>query len=319
MIYDIQQRQEPVALTRGLRKDRQIHFIKTAKAGLSRANQERFNKTVLVVRRIISKQGMVSGTEVDIKSTLLRDLLLEINEDVSGLQLNKSPPEVSASIQCLACYFWTCRLQQSCLKADPKLLFHSLPGLEAREKQELASNSPDQTLIKHISIAQQFVYEDFGSRIADLTSLLEHNEITYDLLWAIFPPRCLIFTKKTLLDQPQVMRVDSTSYQETQSGFWLELDCQAVAHDGEDFGTSVHTVKIRAFEGTLKVDDLDGFPLQYHRDEHSVRKEFIARGRKYVSMLGSECQEYSGPAVKEVDILGNNKIIKFTVSLSEYL
>lgn len=79
------------------RKDRQIHFVKTAKAGLSKANQERFNKTVLVVRRIITKQGNVSGTEVDVKSTLLRDVLLDLNKDVEGLELHKSTPMVRLS------------------------------------------------------------------------------------------------------------------------------------------------------------------------------------------------------------------------------
>lgn len=62
---------------------------------MSKANQERFNKTVLVVRRVISKQGMVSRTAVDVKSVLLRDVLLELNEDVEGLELHKSPPTVS--------------------------------------------------------------------------------------------------------------------------------------------------------------------------------------------------------------------------------
>ena len=76
------------------RKDRQIHYVKTAKSSLNQAKYDRFNKTVLVVRRIISKQGMVAGTEVDVKSTQLRDVLLEIFEGVEGLQLNKTPPMV---------------------------------------------------------------------------------------------------------------------------------------------------------------------------------------------------------------------------------
>lgn len=75
------------------RKDRQVHFVKTAKAT---AKPDRFGKTALVVRRIISKQGMLAGTEVDIKSNILRDLLLEIFAGVDGLELNKTPPVVSS-------------------------------------------------------------------------------------------------------------------------------------------------------------------------------------------------------------------------------
>jgi len=38
---------------------------------------------------------MHSSTEIDVKSTLLRDALLKIFEGVEGLELNKTPPLVS--------------------------------------------------------------------------------------------------------------------------------------------------------------------------------------------------------------------------------
>ena len=74
------------------RKDRQVHFVKTAKAT---PKPDRHGKTALVVRRIISKQGMLARIEVDIKSKLLGDLFLEIFADVEDLELNKTPPVVS--------------------------------------------------------------------------------------------------------------------------------------------------------------------------------------------------------------------------------
>ncbi len=73
------------------RKDRQVHFVKTAKVTVK---PDRFGKTALVVRRIISKQGMLAKTEVDIKSNLLKDLFLDIFAGVDGLELNKTPPVV---------------------------------------------------------------------------------------------------------------------------------------------------------------------------------------------------------------------------------
>ncbi|KAI4248358.1 MAG: hypothetical protein LQ352_005929 [Teloschistes flavicans] len=270
------------------RKDRQVHFVKTAKAGLSKANQERFNKTVLVVRRIISKQGMVARTEVDVKSTLLRDVLLDINKDVEGLELHKSPP-----------------------MADPELLFHSLRGLESRRKQEIEKSFPDHIMIEHLSIAIQFVYEDFGKRIADLESLLPHKEITYDLLWTIFPPRTLVFTKKTLLEQPQVMTVRETEYVNSQDGVYFHLFCHSIAHDGEDFGTSRQRIRVPVFDGARKIEELPGFPLTFHSQEKAVRSELIDRGRTYVSLLDAKCQEYSGAAAMEVEKFGNNRIQKF--------
>ncbi|KAL8686930.1 MAG: hypothetical protein Q9218_006760 [Villophora microphyllina] len=270
------------------RKDRQVHFVKTAKAGLSKANQERFNKTVLVVRRIISKQGMVARTEVDVKSTLLRDVLLDINKDVEGLELHKSPP-----------------------MADPNLFFHSLRGLESRRTQEVESPRPDKVMIEHLSIAIQFVYEDFGSRIADLESLLLHKEITYDLLWTIFAPRTLVFTKQTLLEQPQIMKVKETEYHNGQDGSYFIVYCHSIAHDGEDFGTSGQKLRVPSFDGARKIDELTCFPLTFHSGEKTIRSGLVDRGRTYVSLLDAKCQEYSGAAAMEVEKFDNNKIQKF--------
>ena len=73
------------------RKDRQVHFVKTAKAT---PKPDRHGKTALVVRRIISKQGMLARTEIDIKSEVLGDLFLDIFADVEDLELNKTPPVV---------------------------------------------------------------------------------------------------------------------------------------------------------------------------------------------------------------------------------
>jgi hypothetical protein len=73
------------------RKDRQVHFVKMKKPGKP---NEKFNKTVLFVRRIISNKGMVAGVEVDIKSPALKAILDEIFAGVDGLRLNKTPPVV---------------------------------------------------------------------------------------------------------------------------------------------------------------------------------------------------------------------------------
>ena len=73
------------------RKDRQVHFVKTAKPN---PKPDRHGKTALVVRRIISKKGMHVDTEIDIKSQLLGDLFLDIFADVEGFKLNQTPPVV---------------------------------------------------------------------------------------------------------------------------------------------------------------------------------------------------------------------------------
>jgi len=68
-----------------------VHFVKMKKPGKP---SEKFNKTVLFIRRIISNKGIVASVEVDIKSEALKVILDEIFEGVDGLRLNKTPPVV---------------------------------------------------------------------------------------------------------------------------------------------------------------------------------------------------------------------------------
>lgn len=171
-------------------------------------------------------------------------------------------------------------------------------------------------MIEHLSIAIQYVYEDFGGRIADLKSLLSHKEITYDLLWTIFPPRKLVFTRSTMLGQPQVIKVRETEYTNEQDGVYFEVNCHSIAHDGQDFGTSRKRVQIPYFDGARKIEELPCFPLQFHSQEEAVRSELVDRGRTYVSLLDAKCQEYSGAAAMEIEKFGDNKIQKFNVCIA---
>ena len=53
---------------------------------------------VLLVRRRIDDKGRYFDTQVDIKSPVLAQALIEINEGVEGLKLKRSPPEVRLSL-----------------------------------------------------------------------------------------------------------------------------------------------------------------------------------------------------------------------------
>jgi hypothetical protein len=76
------------------KEKRKTHFVPTPKSDIEHASQA--SHVVLKVRRIICDKGFPSGTEIDIKSELLRNALSDIFEDVEGLQLNETPPVVSA-------------------------------------------------------------------------------------------------------------------------------------------------------------------------------------------------------------------------------
>ena len=78
-------------------RTRRTYTTKLVKSGKPDKKLDR-KKPILVERRIINHKGQHTHTEVDVKSPMLRDILIGINKDVEGLSLLKEPPFVSHSV-----------------------------------------------------------------------------------------------------------------------------------------------------------------------------------------------------------------------------
>jgi hypothetical protein len=77
------------------KKKRQTYFVSTPRSNVEHGRADQASHVVLKVRRIICDKGFSSGTEIDIKSNLLKNALTHIFEGVEGLQLNETPPVAS--------------------------------------------------------------------------------------------------------------------------------------------------------------------------------------------------------------------------------
>ncbi|KAJ9627686.1 hypothetical protein H2203_002898 [Taxawa tesnikishii (nom. ined.)] len=251
-------------------------LIKTAKP----ANKLHNKKPVLVVRRIIDSKGRHVATEVDIKSQALAEVLIEINRDVEGLSLRKTPAV-----------------------ADPSLFFHSRFALRDRLGQEKARNEPDHALVTDISTALEYIQADHGGNIENFDSLVASKQITWDLMWALLAPNCLLYHWHELTEQHQVLLCRSIKKRERmdRSIYW-HVQCDIVADDGIKFGMAKEplALEIDEYEGARNIEDLSVFPLSFAKDPDSIRKELIARGKKYVAMAGRPVYwEVSGQAMTE--------------------
>jgi hypothetical protein len=51
------------------------------------------------------------------------------------------------------------------------------------------------SVLRHLSLLIDYMDRTFNPTSQRLETLLKHGEITYDLLWALFKPNTLVFTK----------------------------------------------------------------------------------------------------------------------------
>lgn len=166
--------------------------------------------------------------------------------------------------------------------------------------EEEEKSTPNKSLINDVSIALDYVREDFGHDMASLMTLSQHSEITYPLVWTLFPPRTITFTQKNTMSEPQVLEFKNGCYEQpADRPNYFSLTCQMINHDGDDFGYGETVLEINEFEGSRKVHSLAAFPLSAHLDADNTRAQLIERGRKFVGLLGQTCKDYDGIAVEQ--------------------
>ncbi|PVF92589.1 P-loop containing nucleoside triphosphate hydrolase protein [Serendipita vermifera] len=269
----------------------QYFYRKTDKSAQASKKLNRKNP-VLVVRRMMDSKGRHYDTRVDIKSKGICQVLMDINEDLEGLDLLRGTPE-----------------------CDPSLFFHSYQGLKERIVEENAKNEPDQALLSDLEVLIVFVEEHFEKAIGDLKVLLPKSMITFDTLWAIFKPNTYLYTYDELTEQFVILllRQFQETYDEANNPM-VQVACDHISDDGRLFGVVRSTVFVASkYEGARRIQDLPIYPLSYHDDPHELREKGIARGRKFVEMNTKrrEYLEVKGAAMREISEMGKPRQIKF--------
>lgn len=239
----------------------------------------KFTKYVILVRRKISGDGMPTGVEeVDIRGPLLRQALLEIHSDTRGFSFDEDPPMI-----------------------DPKLLFHSRDTLEALLKTKSPEEPEDVSFIFEIEAALKYIREDFDSTFTSLSILLPNKQITYPILWTLFPPNTIVYGTDNLRNPRAWLVLGAEEREDRNGNGYLLLEPEYIDYDGTDVGTvSSRPLHIPAFLGAKNISDLPYFPLEYHTDPGNARKNLLEMGRKAMSLHGRRLMEYSGHALKEV-------------------
>ena len=146
-----------------------------------------------------------------------------------------------------------------------------------------------------------FISEEHGRTMEEFRSLVSQGSITYDLLWALFSPNSLIYRFYPLTEQDQILRSRIYSYEHTQNGDFFFIICDIITNDGDSFGIARVPVQIEKFPGACKIQELAGYPLQYHKDPDDLCERLAARGRRYSQMTGFEYRQISGLAMRETN------------------
>ena len=198
------------------------------------------------------------------------------------------------------------------------MLFHSHDALAALLKTKDSNEPEDKPFIYEIEAALRYIREDFDSTFTSLSNLLPNRQITFPMLWALFPPNTMVYGMDQLHNSRAwlIRRADET--EDKDGNQWLQLTPEHIDYDGNKVAAvNSKPLKIQAFSGAKKISDLQYFPLNYHPDPVTARKNLLQMGRKAMRLHGRRLVEYKGHALKEVP--PPRGIAKFNVRNSLYV
>jgi hypothetical protein len=142
-----------------------------------------------------------------------------------------------------------------------------------------------------------FIRTAYASTIECLGLLLEKHQITYDLLWTLFKPNNLAYTKCFGTGQPRCVRYEFGEEKKTKDGVeYFHVKARYLDFDGKMFGETSSEHAIEKFRGAKQITALEVFPLKYHPGERHVRAKLSEFGRKFLSMMDIHLCEYKGKA-----------------------
>lgn len=129
-----------------------------------------------------------------------------------------------------------------------------------------------------------------------------HGEITFDLLYAILVPRSTVLTRCAVTGELQALQLVAATKIPTAAGFMYNLILEGIDSDESDssnalgFFRTQSRILLPPFEGTVKINSLEAYPIQFHPQEAEIRRSLIARGRKWSKLTGIHHMDYKGTA-----------------------
>lgn len=120
--------------------------------------------------------------------------------------------------------------------------------------------------------------------------------ITHQALWTIFPPGTVVCAS-IVFNEPQLFFVTDVAPSQRGQKYFM-ITCSCLDWDGTRFRLTPYELRIEYFKDKRSISTLAVYPLEYHKDEKSLKDLLIKRGRKYeiycTAEQGNQMFSYNG-------------------------
>ncbi|KAI5475269.1 AAA family ATPase [Pseudohyphozyma bogoriensis] len=146
-----------------------------------------------------------------------------------------------------------------------------------------------QTHVAHLTVLVDFVDKLYAPIKEKLARLSQTSQISFSLLWAIFPVGSIIEIVDTAWDEKMCMELTEAEYESTRDGVSFRIKGMQIFHDGTRFTRSTFSTNIPSFKSVKPLSSLPGRPVRA-----STIETLRERGRKYIELSRVAFVEYKG-------------------------
>ncbi|XDG06081.1 hypothetical protein ABKA04_005696 [Annulohypoxylon sp. FPYF3050] len=221
---------------------------------------------------------MYERTVVVVKGVVLRNALRNIFMGAKGFQLTGQDIELE----------------------DPRFFFW------ARKELGLISSyfkdiNDEQSLFE-IDTGLLFIDSEWSKTISVLDDMLPHS-ISFEYLWAIFPPDCFVVGTDALNNTTIWKARFGGMSRQADGSIVFVIQAENIDWDGERLGISSQSLHIPSFSGAMAIEDLPFIPLQHHQRKDQIIPIIRGRSQKKMEFVqeGFKTKQYEGYGLIKAD------------------
>ncbi|GAA5961988.1 hypothetical protein JCM3765_007185 [Sporobolomyces pararoseus] len=200
-------------------------------------------------------------------------------------------------------------------------------NLSHSEKKSTAEEKSEEELkveIEHVEVLLKYLEDAFASTTTKLARLLQlphsskptdvhshHAQISYNLLWAIFPPNSLVSATDDLSGEKYAFKVKTAVCKASETcdrndGAVFSVSGYALLWNGTKYARVIRSEKIPKFKALRRLSTLATVPL---KPGSKLYQELETRGKSYLSLSGSPKFLYYNGVLTQIIGFGSNKKI----------
>lgn len=154
----------------------------------------------------------------------------------------------------------------------------------------------------HYKLLADLITAEIRPHIEQVRDLEKNHFISFDYLWALFPPGTEVYSKADGHDRLYLL--DRSSYRQRDNIKIYTLSCRYIDTNGEAFGYKRASFDIVQFQGVKPTLGLDVVPSHLQPGIDVIRKQLSERGRVFELLKGIHHKLYSGAYDLALSVLG---------------